>query len=212
MKGGLLVILWLIIFSILSYVFCKMLKLETPLLRTIFVWSFCMVFVAIFEMLLLFYYEYLENKGKHYYKHNTCYWLEDNSIFDMFSYKMYMDLYADYSLSDKRYCEKITNEGNRFVLQGELVHGAFCILLTPFIFYHFINFNELYIYLYAIIFVSIQFALIVWYLSSVFVEMRFVENKQFWAPPLLWNVPWIIIPLYVIYYGIAEIIKNKKII
>ena len=60
MKGGLLVILWLIIFSILSYVFCKMLKLETPLLRTIFVWSFCMVFVAIFEMLLLFYYEYLE--------------------------------------------------------------------------------------------------------------------------------------------------------
>ena len=66
-----------------------------------------MVFVGIFELLLLFYYEYLENKGKGYYKNNNCYWLEDNNVSDMFSYKMYMDLYADYSLSDKRYCRKI---------------------------------------------------------------------------------------------------------
>ena len=210
MLGKHLVILWLSVFSILSYVFCTILNLKTPLLRTIFVWTFCMVFVGIFELLLLFYYEYLENKGKGYYKNNNCYWLEDNNVSDMFSYKMYMDLYADYSLSDKRYCRKIKNQGNRFVLLGEITHGFFCFLFAPIIFYYFINFDELYIYLYSIIFVAIQFALIIWYLGSVCVEMCFVQNKQFWYPPLLWNVPWVVVPLYVIYYGIKEIVKMRS--
>jgi hypothetical protein len=209
MLGGYLVILWLSIFSIVSYVFSSMLKLKTALLRTIFVWTFCMIFVGIFELLLLFYYEYLQNKGKYYYKNNNCYWSEDNSILDMFSYKMYMDLYADYSLCDKRYCKKIINQGSRFVILGELTHGFFCLLLAPIILYYFINFNELYIYLLSIIFVAIQFGLIIWYLASVFVEMYFVKNDKFWCPPLLWNVPWVIVPLYVIYYGIIEIINLK---
>ncbi len=205
MLGCFLVILWLTIFSIVSYLCCSFLGLKTALLRTIFVWTFFMVFVGIFELLLLFYHEYLHKKGQYYYKKNICYWNEDNKISDMFSYKMYMDLYADYSLSDKRYCKKITNKGNRFVLLGELTHGFFCFLFAPIIFYYFIHFDELYIYLYSIMFVAIQFGLIIWYLASVFLEMYFVKNHKFWWPPLLWNVPWIIIPIYVIYYGIKEI-------
>ena len=214
MLGYTLVLLWLSSFSVVSYIGCRYLQLNTVLLRTIFIWTFCMIFVSIFEMMLLFYYEYLENKGKQYYKDKLCYWLENNSIWDMFSYKMYMDLYADYSLSDKRYCENLnTDQGSRFVLTGEVIHGIFCIIMAPIILYNFFNFNELYIYLSAIIFVSIQFALIVWYLTSVFLEMNFVKNADFWAPPLLWNVPWVIVPLYVIYYGIKEIVgKNERIV
>ena len=209
MLGGYLVILWLSIFSILSYFFCSILKIKTVLLRTIFVWTFCMMFIGIFELLILFYYEYLQNKGKYYYTNNNSYWLEDNEVLDMFSYKMYMDLYADYSLADKRYCKKITNQGSRFVILGELTHGFFCFLFAPIILYYFINFNELNIYLYSIIFVAIQFALIIWYLASVFVEFYFAKNNTIWHPPLLWNVPWVIVPVYVIYYGIIEIINLK---
>jgi len=211
MLGSYLVILWLITFSIVSYFLCSFLKINTALLRTIFIWSFLMVFVYIIELMLLFKYEYLENKGKHYYANKNCYWSEHNSVYDMFSYKMYMDLYADYSLCDKRYCENISNnEGNRFVLLGEIIHSLFCIVMTTIILYfYFFNFNELYIYLSAIIFSAIQFALIVWYLASVFLEMKFVNNEQFWFPPLLWNLPWVIIPLYIIYYGLFEICKIK---
>ena len=127
---------------------------------------------------------------------------------DILTYKLYMNLYADYSLCDKRYCQHISNEGNRFVLLGEITHGAFCLIMTTIILYfYFINYNELYIYLSALVFSAIQFALIIWYLASVFVEMKFVKNEQFWSPPLLWNVPWIIIPLYIIYYGTMEIKK-----
>jgi hypothetical protein len=205
MKGGLLVILWLVLFSVLSYFLCTILKLQTTLLRTIFVWTLLMAFVAIFETMLLFYSTYMQDKGKEYYKDNTCYWTENKDITDMLSYKMYMELYSDYSLSDKRYCKRIQNQGSRFVLLGELTHGAFCILFVPIIFYYFIHFNELYIYLYSIIFVAIQFALIIWYLASVFVEMYFVKNDKFWFPPLLWNVPWVLVPIYVIYYSIKEI-------
>jgi hypothetical protein len=212
MLGSNLVILWLVFFGIISILLCKYLKLNTSLLCTIFVWTFLMVFIYIFEMMLLFYNEYLEIKGKQYYKDNNCYWLENNSIFDVFSYKMYMDLYADYSLSDKRYCENIyTNEGNRFVLLGEIIHGLFCIIMTTIILYfYFFKFNELYIYLSAIIFSAVQFALIIWYLASVFMEMKYIKNDQFWPYPLLWNVPWVIVPLYIIYYSIIEICKKVK--
>jgi hypothetical protein len=119
-----------------------------------------------------------------------------------------MDLYADYSLSDKRYCESTTNEGFRFVATGEVIHGLFCFLMSSIVLYfYFFNFNELYIYLSAIIYSAIQFALITWYLSSTFLEMKFCENDKFWFPPLLWNVPWVIIPLYIIYESIKKIIQ-----
>ena len=209
MLGCNLVITWLTTFFAVSYGLCQWLGLKTNLLWTIFIWTLAMVFVAIFEMMLLFYYDYLENKGKMYYKEKLCYWLENNSIWDIFSYKMYMDLYADYSLSDKRYCENVEKvEGSRFVLTGEVIHGIFCIIMAPIILYWFFNYNEVNIYLSSIVFVSIQFALIVWYLVSVFVEMKFVKNKDFWAPPLLWNVPWVIIPPYVVYYAVEEILSK----
>ncbi len=212
MLGYNLVILWLVSFSIASYLLCSYLKLDSALLRTIFVWTFFMVFVAIFEAMLLVYYKYLENKGAYYYDENKCYWDEDNSISDMFSYKMYMDLYADYSLSDKRYCDNlIQKEGCRFVLQGELIHGLFCFIISAIIMYfYFFDFNKLYIYLSSIVFSSIQFAMITWYLSTVFVEMYFVKNDQFWWYPLLWNVPWIIVPPYIIYTAIKAIVKKSS--
>ena len=209
MLGYNLVSLWLLVFSAISYVACQYLQLKSALLCTILVWTLFMVCVSIFEMMLLFYYEYLEEKGKQYYKEKKCYWFEDNSIWDIFSYKMYMDLYADYSLSDKRYCDNLNkNEGARFVLTGEVIHGLFCILFAPIILYFFVNYNELNIYLSSIIFVAIQFALIVWYLVSVFLEMKFVKNENFWWPPLLWNVPWVIIPPYVVYYCINELLSH----
>ena len=168
-----------------------------------------MVFVSIFEMLLIYYYDYLEGKGKKYYEEKKCYWLEHTNVSDMFSYKMYMDLYADYSLADKRYCENIAvNEGNRFVLLGEIIHGFFCIIMTSIILYYFIHFNELYIYIYAILFSGIQFAMIIWYLATVFFEMKYIKNEGFWSLPLLWNVPWIIVPLYIIYYSIPKIVNK----
>jgi len=212
MLGYNLVILWLIIFSILSYILTLFLNIKTKLLCVIFVWTFLMVFVYIFEILLLFHYSYLEKKGKYYYEESKCYWLEDNKINDIFSYKMYMDLYADYSLSDKRYCENfVLDEGNRFVLLGEVIHGFFCVIMTSIILYlFFFNYNEIYIYISSIIFSSIQFAIIIWYLASVFLEMKYKKNEQFWPYPLLWNVPWIILPLYIIYHGIIEIYNKCK--
>jgi hypothetical protein len=211
MLGCNLVILWLFSFSIISYAMCSYLNLDSVLLQTIFVWTLFMVFVAIFEAMLLFYYKYLENKGTYYYDENKCYWNEDNSLSDIFSYKMYMDLYADYSLSDKRYCDNLEKkEGCRFVLQGELIHGLFCFIMSAIIMYfYFFDFNNLSIYLSSIVFSSIQFALIVWYLSTVFVEMYYVKNEKLWWYPLLWNVPWVIIPPYIIYAAIKEITSSN---
>jgi len=171
-----------------------------------------MIFVAIIEMMLLFYYPYLETKGKYYYDKNECYWCEDNNPLDALSYKMYMDLYADYSLADKRYCENIqTNEGLRFVLTGEVIHGLFCIIFSPILMYlYFTKMDKIYIYLAAILFSAAQFLSIVWYLTSVFLEMKFVTNDKFWWCPLLWNVPWIVIPLYIMYYAGIEIIQKSQ--
>jgi len=207
MVGSYMVILWLLLFFIVSYALCNYLKLKTALLCTIFVWTFCMIFVSIFEMMLLFHNKYLEKKGNYYYDNNSCYWNENQNIMDMFTYKMYMDLYADYSLCDKRYCQNmVKNEGFRFVFLGEIIHGFFCIIMSMIIMYfYFVQFNELYIYLFAIIFTSSQFALILWYLTSVFLEMNYVENTGFVPYPLLWNVPWVILPLYVIYGCIVKI-------
>jgi hypothetical protein len=193
MLGGFLVIIWLILFSIFSCLFCKVLDIKTVLLRTIFVWTFFMVFIAIFEVLLLFYPTYMQQKSEEYYTNKTCYWTENVSYLDMFSYKMYMDLYADYSLADKRYGKKIENEGYRVVISGEETHAFLCILFVPIIIYYFIYFNETNVYLYALMFVATQFAIITWYLATVCIEMYFVKNEQFWFPPLLWNVPWVIV-------------------
>ena len=214
MLGCNLVILWLVSFSIVSYILCSYLKLDTALLRTILVWTLLMVFVAIFEGMLLFQYKYLEKKGNYYYDENKCYWNEENSLSDIFSCKMYMDLYADYSLSDKRYCDNLVeNGGCRFVLQGELIHGLFCVIMSLIIMYFYLfDYNKLYIYLSSIVFSSIQFAMIVWYLSTVFVEMYFVKNDKFWWYPLLWNVPWVIIPPYIIYESIKEIINIQRVV
>jgi len=214
MLGGYLVISWIAVFTMISYSLCSFLKLDNALMRTIFVWSFLMIFIAIFEMMLLFYYDYLEKKGKYYYDKDMCYWTEDASPKDAFSYKMYMDLYADYSLSDKRYCGNFKeNEGARFVLTGEVIHGLFCIVMSAIILYlYFVN-NKTAIYIAAILFSGIQFALIIWYLSSVFLEHIYNKNEKFWWYPLLWNVPWIIVPLYIIYYAFIEIMKipsNEK--
>lgn len=203
MLGGFLVIIWLVAFSLMSYGLCTFLKLDSALFRTIFVWTFLMFFVAIFEMMLPFNLDYLETKGKQYYADNSCYWTDNTAqLTDMFSSKMYMDLYADYSLCDKRYCENVkTNEGCRFVLTGEIIHGLFCIIMVAIIMYlFFTKANPMYIYLASFLFSGIQFAMIVWYLVSVAVEKYYVKNDQFWWPPLLWNVPWVIVPLYICYY------------
>jgi hypothetical protein len=207
MFGGGLVVLWLTVFSIISFCLCNYLKLNTILLKTIFVWTFLMVFVGIFEMMLIFKHSYLQEKSEYYYKNSSCYWNENNDVMDIFSWKMYIDLYADYSLCDKRYGESLqNNEGCRFVLMGEIIHGIFSIIMSVIILYfYFFNFNEFYIYTFSILFSSVQFALIVWYLTSVFFEMYFVKNDKFWCYPLLWNVPWIIIPVYIFYYAIMEL-------
>jgi len=209
MKGSLLVILWLIVFFTANYFICKSYGINKPILITIFVWSFLMIFVGIFEMMLLFNMNYLENKSKYYYTDNKCYWNDNVSISDALSYKMYMDLYADYSLSDKRYGQNIsTNEGCRFVMIGEIVHGIFCFIMSFIIMYFFfIDYNKLSIYISSIIFMGIQFALIVWYLVSVFIEMIYVKNESFWWPPLLWNLPWVIVPIYIIYGSNTEIMN-----
>ena len=205
------IITWLACFSVVSYFLVNYLNIKTVLLRVIFIWTFWMIFIAIFEMMLFFCSDYLENKGKEYYAENKCYWTEDNSICDAFSYKMYMNLYADYSLSDKRYCENFkTDEGNRFVFLGEVIHGFFCIFMAAVIFYFFLcRYNETHIYLAAIIFSAIQFALITWYMVSVFLEMGYKKNDQFFAYPLLWNVPWFVVPLYIIYYAWMELTKGS---
>jgi len=162
--------------------------------------------------MLIFYYQYLESKGKSYYDNNTCYWSENVSIFDMFSYKMYMDLYADYSYCDKRYANNLTTcPGNRFVLTGEIIHGLFSAIMSIIILYFFFaKYDDIYIYLSSIIFSSIQFAMIIWYLTTIFIEKKFVVNDKEWMPPILWNVPWIIIPLYIIFQSVYIIISPSS--
>jgi hypothetical protein len=207
MLGFILVCLWLFIFGLISYFLIKYLKINNFLLIIIFVWSFFMIFISIFQFMILFSFKYLENKSKYYYINNKCYWNEKNSIYDMFSNKMYMDLYADYSLSDKRYSENIANsEGGRFVYIGEVVHGSFCIVMSCIIMYlFFFNFNKKSIYLFSIINSSIQIALITWYLVSVFIELQYNKNNKFWWPPLLWNILWIIFPLYIMYFSFIKL-------
>jgi hypothetical protein len=162
--------------------------------------------------MLLFYYNYLETKGNYYYKNNKCYWTDDVSLLDALSYKMYMDLYADYSYCDKRYINNLKQcQGNRFVLCGELIHGLFSAIMSIIILYFFFNkFDNIYIYLSSIVFSSIQLALIIWYLVTIFIEKKYVTNEKEWLPPILWNVPWVIIPTYIIYYSINTILMTNS--
>ena len=216
MLGIYALLLWFFVFFRICYLLIRYFKINSILLRTIFIWTFFNFFVSIWEFMLLFYYKYVEKKGNYYYENNKCYWTSDVSISDAFSYKMYMDIYADYSYCDKRYIKNlIKNEGNRFVLSAEIIHGIFAaifsiIILTLF----FTNSHKIYIYLSSIIFSSIQFGLIIWYLTTLFMERIFVKNEKEWLPPILWNVPWVLIPIYIIYYSckiiIPSIIRKKN--
>ena len=210
MLGGLLVVLWFFIFAVINYFLCKLLKIKTTLLRNIFSWTFLMVFIIMVELILLVYYKYVHEKSEEYYRTNTCYWTENVNVVDMFSYKLYMDLYADYSLADKRYGKIIENVGCRFVISGEEAHAFFCMLFVPIILYYFVFFDEIKIYLFSLMLSVSQFSIIVWYLSTVCIELYFVENKQFWFPPLLWNVPWVILPIYIVYSVFCQLISLKN--
>ena len=216
-KGGWLVILWLFLFSLISFYFCHSLKIKTVEMCTIFVWTLLMVFVSIFEFLLIFHHSYLSDKGEYYYKEKKCFWTEDgHSIKDIFSYTMYMDLYADYSYCDKRYCKRVKNdEGCRFVLSGEIIHGLFSGIMSFIILYLFFSsgsfdskIREKSIYLSAIVFSSIQFAIIVWYCTTIWFETFFVKNDQVWWFPFFWNVPWFILPGFIIYFSFKKLLYN----
>jgi hypothetical protein len=200
MKGGVLIAIWFALFAVVSHALSAH---WTGPLRVIFVWTLLMLCVGVIEMMLFFRHGYLSGKGQSYYAQGKCYWTEDVDWRDMVSTKMYMDIYADYSLCDRRYCEWFDKDtGCRFVLLGEVVHGIFCLALAPFIL---LSRDERRTYKLALAFAAVQFALIVWYVASIFLEKHFVRNEKFWWPPLLWNLPWFVLPPYMAYHAFANL-------
>jgi hypothetical protein len=209
MRGGFLVLLWLALFAAASTFLCRLWNIQSALMRTIFVWSFLMLFVALFEGLLLFYHDYVAEQGTYYYNENKCYWTEEVSWTDMFSHKMYMDLYADYSYCDKRYSNVLKDcQGCRTVMTGEIIHGVFSLVLASWIVYLFsVGAHELHVILTSLVFSGAQLGIIVWYLSTIAIETQFVRNDKVWWPPCLWNVPWVVVPTSIVWQTSQHLLR-----
>jgi hypothetical protein len=209
MLGYQLVILWLFLFFAIFYPLVRGFSIPNA---TIAYWCLVMLFIAVFEFLLPFNYEYMCKKGHEYHKDRTCFGLEDGkSLTDMLSPKMYMDLYADYSLSDCKYRKGFGHDGFHFVLFGELWHGAFSAIgsiLT--LYYLYTDPGSKRFFLSAFSTGLVQLTMIIWYVSPVFLEL-FIEDSgnhisKWWWPPFLWNAPWFVLPPLLIFWGAKGIL------
>ena len=204
LKGYQMVLLWLIIFFILFYPLVKDLN---AINRTIIYWCFITIFVFLFEMMFLFNYDYVCKKGNYYFDEYKCYWTDIVPLKDMFSNKMYLDLYSDYSLADYKYRQNIGDPGFHFVYFGEIYHGIFAGIMSFFVLYfHYINIDRKKYLLSVLLLAVIQLVMITWYMSPAMLELFIKDNSNHysktWWPPYLWNVPWFIIPILMIKYSL----------
>ena len=138
---------------------------------------------------------------------------EKVELYDMFSDKMYMDLYADYSLADYKYRQNMNDSGFHFAYFGEIWHGIFAGFFSILVIYFkFFNLdNKKYHLAYFTLGIT-QLVMITWYISPAILEL-FLENNQnhwtkTWWPPYLWNLPWFILPSILIYHGTKNILST----
>ena len=206
--GYQMVLLWLILFFVIIY---PLIANFSVIDKTIMYWCFLTIFVFLFEMMFMYNYNYVCDKGGEYFKNKKCYWTEKVNLSDMFSDKMYLDLYADYSLADYKYRQNMNDSGFHFVYFGEIWHGIFAGLLSILvIYYKFFNNNLKKYHLSYFTLGITQLVMIIWYMSPAILEL-FLQDHQnnlsntFW-PPHLWNVPWFILPSILIYNGLINII------
>ena len=204
MYGYQVVVIWLVLFFSFFYPFVRKFN---AFHRMVAYWCFIMLFIAVFEGMLIFHYDYMCRKGKYYKKKKKCFWNEDGKCLgDMLSSKMYMELYSDYSLADCKYRKNVGHDGFHFVLFGELWHGFFSGILSILILYFLYMAPESRHYLLSFFTLGVvQLTMIIWYVSPVILEL-FIEKSgnhwsKWWWPPFLWNMPWFIIPPMLIYYG-----------
>ena len=203
MYGYQMVLLWITICIIIFFPIFKHLNI---LYRTIGYWCVIMLFIAVFEFMLPFNFDMMCGKGKYYYKNKLCYWSEPGKkISDMFSSKMYMELYSDYSLADCKYKKKLGHDGFHFVMFGELWHGFFSGIFSITSLYYLFKDKTSQILLSIFTLGIIQLVMITWYVSPVILEL-FIEKSgnhysKWWWPPFLWNLPWFIVPPLMIYEG-----------
>lgn len=211
MLGYQLIIVWFILFFSIFYPFVYKLN---SINKTIAYWCYCMIFITIFEFMLIFHYKYMCKKGEEYYNENKCFGYEERNIKDMFSYKMYMDLYGDYSLSDSKYRKNIGKDGFHFVLFGEIWHGIFSgILAITSLYYLYTKEDSKELFLSIFTMGIIQLTMIIWYVSPVFLELFIEESDNYiskwWWAPFLWNVPWFIFPPIMIYHGAKNLLISE---
>jgi hypothetical protein len=209
MIGYQLVILWIVLFVAVIFPFVKHLDVTH---RLIIFWSIMTIFVFLFEIILMFKSDYVCDKGQQYMDANTCYWSEnDINLSDMFSTKMYMDLYADYSLGDAKYRQNYGDSGFHFVMFGEILHGIFAGLLSILTLYYYYTAPDTnFFYLSVLCLGLTQLVMIIWYISpcilEFFVETSINHSSKCWTPPLLLNLPWFIIPPILIRFGATNIL------
>jgi len=209
MLGFHMVLIWLTMFIIVFFPIFKHLNI---LYRTIGYWCVLMIFIAIFEFMFPCNIDIICEKGMHYYDNKCCYWSETGKkLSDMFSSKMYMELYSDYSLSDCKYRKGLGDEGFHFIMFGELWHGVFSgIFAIASLYYLFKDKTCRKFFLSIFTLGLIQLVMIIWYVSPTFLEL-FIDKcgnhySNWWWPPFLWNLPWFIIPPLLIYEGYKGLI------
>lgn len=209
MFGYQLVILWIVLFVAIIFPFVKHLDVMH---RLIIFWSIMTLFVFSFEIILMFKSDYVCEKGQKYFDTNTCYWSEnDISLSEMFSTKMYMDLYADYSMGDAKYRQNFGDSGFHFVMFGEIWHGIFSGLLSILTLYYYHTAPATnFFYLPVLCLGLTQLVMIIWYISpcilELFIETSINHSSKCWTPPLWLNLPWFIIPPILIHFGASNIL------
>lgn len=208
MKGYQLVLTWIIFYILICFPFFRHFSLFN---RLVAYWCTVMLCVSIFEAMLIFKWKYMCKKGKKYYKKNKCYWNEDVKLKDACSSKMYMDLYADYSLADCKYRRGFGKEGFHFVFFGEIYHGIFSGILSGLTLWKLFTDpdSSAYKLLYFTLGI-VQLTMITWYVSPCILEL-FYENcgnhiSKWWWPPFLWNLPWFIVPPILIWKSVKTLV------
>ena len=208
MKGYSLVIIWILSYIIICFPFVRHFSVFN---RLVAYWCIVMLLISLFEAMLIFEWKYMCKKGKYYYKNNTCFWNVEAYFKDIFSTKLYMDLYADYSLADCKYRRGFGREGFHFVFFGEIYHGLLAGILSGLTLWKlYTNPNSAAYRLLYFTLGILQLTMITWYVSPCILEL-FHEKcgnhiSKWWWPPFLWNVPWFIVPPIFIWRGAKELV------
>jgi hypothetical protein len=180
--------------------------------RLILFWYIFNIFIGYIEAKMFFNQEYMSQKNPKYLE-NPNFYNKDYSYDELTGKEFVVDGFLEYvkSSGDKRYIE--TNKGD-FVTWLEMLNAIIGSIFGIIIIYGLVT-NKINVSNIAILLLIVSsmhlYGTVLYYLSYYTKTYKYVKNKdlKWYIHLVLFNIPWIVVPIILIVYSIRVIHYNK---